>query len=116
MADYPVDDAIWSHTNPSGVSIDTTNNAELIAGIHITEGSTYAFDRSDPYGLLDTTSHMSHEDNMLWYDESAFLDSFIDSNESADTDGDDDVTNDSTNESIKSDFWISQRQSYVRDV
>ena len=67
------------------------------------EGSTYPFDRSDPYGLLDTTSHVSHEGDMSWYDGSAFLAGFTDLNESANTDGDDDVTKDSTNESIK---WI----------
>ena len=111
MAAHPVDDDIWSHTNPSDVSIDTANSAELIAGIHITEGSTYAFDRLDPYGLLDTTAHVSHEDDMSWYDGSAFLDSSTDSNESEDTIGDDDVTNDSATGSIKSDFCIGERQS-----
>ena len=111
LAAHPVDDSIWSHSNPSDVSIDTANSAELIAGIHIMEGSTYTFDRLDPYGLLDTTSHVSHEDDMSWYDGSAFLDSFTDSNKSEDTNGDDDVTNDSTSESIKSDFGIRKRQS-----
>ena len=86
------------------MSIDTTNSAEIIAGIHITEGSTYTFHRSDPYRLLSATSHVSHKDDVSWYDGSAFLDSFTDSNELANTDGDDDVTNNSTNESIKSDF------------
>ena len=90
---------------------DTANSAELIAGIHITEGSTYTFHTSDPYGLLDATSHVSHKDNVSWYDGSAFFDSFDDWSESANTDGDDDVTNDSTNESIKSDFRIGERQS-----
>ena len=108
---HPVDDAIWSHTNPSDVLIDTANSVEFIACIHITEGSTYAFDRSDLYGLLDTTSHVSHKDDMSWYDGSVFLDSFADLNKSANTNGDDDVTNNSTNESIKSDFWIGESQS-----
>ena len=108
---HPVNDAIWSQTNPSDVSIHTANIAELITGIHITEGSTYAFDRSDPYVLLDTTSHVSHEDDMSWYDESAFLDSFTDSNKSEDTIGDGDVTNNSTSKSIKSDFCIGELQS-----
>ena len=108
---HPVDDAIWSHTNPRYMSIDTANIAEVIVGIHIMEGSTYTFQRSDPYRLLDATSHMSHEDDMSWYDGSAFLDSFDNSNELANTDGDNDVTKDSTNESIKSDFWIGERQS-----
>ena len=96
------------------VSIDTANranSAELIVGIHITEDSTYAFERSDSYGLFDTTSHVSHEDDVPWYDRSAFLDSFTNSNESANTNVDDDITNDSTNESVKSDFWIGKRQS-----
>ena len=111
LAAHSVNDTIWSHTNPSDVSIDTANSAELIAGIHIMEGSTYAFDRSDPYGLLNTTLHMSHKDDMSRYDGSVFLDSSTDSSKSANTNGDDDVTNDSTNEAIKSDFWIGERQS-----
>ena len=97
------------------MSIDTANSTELISGIHITEGSTYAFERSDPYGLLDTTKYvshnMSHEDDMSWYDGSVFLDSFTDSSESEDTIGGDDVTNNSASESIKSDFCIGKRQS-----
>ena len=93
------------------MSIDTANSAELIAGIHITEGLTYAFERLDPYGLLDMISHVSHKDDMSWYDGSASLDSFIDLNESEDSIGDDDVTNNSTSESIKSNFWIGERQS-----
>ena len=36
LAVHPVDDATWSHTNPSDMSIDTANSAEIIAGIHIT--------------------------------------------------------------------------------
>ena len=108
---HPVDDIIWSHTNPSDVSIDIANSADIIVGIHIKEGSTYTFHRSDPYRLLDATSHMSHKDDVSWYDGSAFLDSFDNLNELANTDGDDDVTNNSTNESIKSDFWIGKRQS-----
>ena len=40
---------------------------------------------------------MSQEDDVTWYDRSAFLDSFDDSNKLANTDGDNDVTNDSTN-------------------
>ena len=106
-----MDDAIWSHSNPSDVSIDTANSAELIAGIHITEGSTYAFERLDPYGLLDTTSHVSHEDDMTRCAGSAFLDSFTDSSKLEDTIGDDDVTHDSTSKSIKSYFRIGKRQS-----
>ena len=32
---HPVNDAIWSRSNPSDVSIDTSNSAEIIAGSHI---------------------------------------------------------------------------------
>ena len=75
------------------------------------EGLTYAFERSDPFGLMDTGSHLSHEDDMSWYDGSAFLDSCTDSSKSEDTIGDNDVTHNSTSESIKSDFRIDERQS-----
>ena len=98
------------------MSIDTANSAELIAGIHIIEGSTYAFDRSDPYELLNTTSHVSHKDDMSWYDGSAFLDSFTDSSKSEDTIGDDNVTHNSASGSIESDFRIGERQSYTLDI
>ena len=54
---------------------------------------------------------MSDEDDMSWYDGSAFLDSFTDSSESEDTIGGDDVTHNSTSESNKSDFRIGERQS-----
>ena len=110
LAAHPVDDAIWSHTNPSVVSIDTVNSAEIIAGSHITEDLTYAFERSYQFGLIDTPSHVSDEDDMSWYDGSAFLDSFTDFNKSTDTFGDD-VTHESTSQSNKSDFRISKRQS-----
>ena len=64
LAAHPVDDTIWSCSNPSDVSIDTANSAEIIAGSHIMERSTYTFERSDPFGLIDTASHVSHEDDM----------------------------------------------------
>ena len=111
MAAHTVDDAIMSHSNPSEVSIERANSAEIIAGSHITKGSTYAFERSDPFGFIDTASHVSHGDDMSWYDGSAFLDSFTGSSKSEDTIGDDDVTQDSTSESIKSDFRIDECQS-----
>ena len=56
-------------------------------------------------------SHVSHKDDMSWYDGSAFHDSFTGSSKTEDTIGDDDVTNDSASGSIKSDFWMSERQS-----
>ena len=110
MAAHPFDDAIWSHTNPSDVSIDTVNSAEIIAGSHITEDSTYAFERLYPFGLIDTPSHVSDEDDMSWYDGLAFIENFTDSSESTDTFGDY-VTHESTSESNKSDFRIGERQS-----
>ena len=110
MAAHPVDDAIWSHTNPSDVSIDTVNSAEIIAGSHITEDSTYSFERSYPFGLIDTPSHVLDEDDMSWYDGLAFIDNFTDSSESTDTFGDY-VTHELTSESNKSDFRIGERQS-----
>ena len=36
LAAHPVDDVIWSRSNPSDVSIDTANSAEIIPGSHIT--------------------------------------------------------------------------------
>ena len=110
MAAHPVDDTIWSRTNPSDVSIDMVNSAEIIAGSHIKEDQTYAFERSYPLRLIDTPSHVSDKDDMSWYDGLAFLDTFTDSNESTDT-FDDDVTQDSTSESNKSDFRIGEHQS-----
>ena len=59
LAAHPVDDAIWSHTNPSDVSIDTVNSAKIIACSHFTEDSTYAFERSYPFGLIDMPSMIS---------------------------------------------------------
>ena len=61
--------------------------------------------------MLNATSHVSHKDNVPWYDGSAFLDSFDDWNKLANTDGKNDVTNNSTNESIKSNFLIGELQS-----
>ena len=49
LAAHPVDDAIWSRTNPSDVSIDTTNSAEIMADSHIREEQTFVFRRSDLY-------------------------------------------------------------------
>ena len=111
MGAHPVDDAIWSHTNPSDVSIDTANSEKIIAGSHITEDLTYAFERLYLFGLIDTPSHVSDKDDMPWYDGSAFLDSFTDSSKSEDTIGGNDINHDSTSESIKSDFRIGELQS-----
>ena len=79
------------------MSIDTANSAEVMAGIHIMEGTTYTFHTSDPYGLLDVTSHVSNKDNVSWYDGSAFFNSLDKWIQSPNTDDDDDVTDDSKN-------------------
>ena len=34
------DDDLWGNTNPTDVSIDTTNSEEMMAGSHITEFHT----------------------------------------------------------------------------
>ena len=93
------------------MSIDTANSAYIITGSHITEGLTYAFEKSDPLRLMDMASHVSDYDDMSWYDGSAFLDSFTDSSKLEGTIGGNDVTHNSTSESIKSDFRISKRQT-----
>ena len=110
MVAHPVDDAIWSCSNPRDVSIDTANSAEMIAGSYITEGLTYTFERLYSFRLIDMPPHELNEDDMSWYDGSALLDSFTDSSKSENTFGDD-VTHDSTSESTKSDFRIGERQS-----
>ena len=100
LAAHPVDDAIWSHTNPSDVSIDTVNSAEIIAGSQITEDSTYAFERLYPFGLIDTPSHVSDKDDMSWYDGLTFLNNFTNSSKSTEYFGDY-FTHDSTSKSNK---------------
>ena len=111
LAAHPIDDAIWDHTNPSDVSIDTLNSAEDMAGIHITEGTTYTFHTSDSYGLTDTTLNVSHEDNPSWYDGSTFFDSLDECIALPNNGDNNDVNDDSKNESNKSDFRIGERQS-----
>ena len=110
LAAHPVDDAIWSNSNPSDVSIDTANSAEILAGSHFTEDCAYAFERSYPFGVTDSLSIVPDEDDMSWYDGSSFLDTFNDSGESMNKSGNV-VIHDSINESIKSDFRIGERQS-----
>ena len=111
LAAHPIDDAIWDHTNPSDVSIDTLNSVEDMACIHITEGTTYSFHTSDSYRLTDTTVNVLHEDNPSWYDGSTFFDSLDECVASQNNGNDNDVNDDSKNESNKSDFRIGERQS-----
>ena len=72
------------------------NSAEVLAGSHITAGSTYIFHRSDPHNLI-------HNDNVSWYDGSNFLDNYDKWIKLLNTDGINDVTNNFA-ESIKSNF------------
>ena len=37
LAAHPIDDDIWDYTDPCDVSIDTTDNAEIIASSHTIE-------------------------------------------------------------------------------
>ena len=98
---HPINDAIWSCTNPGDVSIDSVNSTEILAGSHITAESTYTFCRFNLYKLI-------HNDDLSWYDGSDFLDYYGKWDESPNTDSDDVVTNDSVNESIKPIFWIGE--------
>ena len=43
----------WGGTNPSDVSIDTTNNEEMMAGSHITYLHTHEYEESVPPELLN---------------------------------------------------------------
>ena len=110
LAAHPVDDAIWSNSNPTDVSIDTAHSAEFLAGSHFTENFTYAFEKSYPFGSTDLSSSVPEEDDMSWYDGSSFLDTFNDSGESMNKSGNVAI-HDSINVSIKSDFRIGERQS-----
>ena len=86
------------------MSIDTVNSAEVIVGNHITGGSTYIFCSFNSHNLI-------HNNDVSWYDVSDFLDNYDKWNKLPNTDGVDVVTNDSVKESIKSNFWIGERQS-----
>ena len=47
------DDDFWGDTNPSDVSIDTTNSEEMMAGSHITELHTHKYEEPVPPELLN---------------------------------------------------------------
>ena len=40
LGEHPVNDDFWDNTNPTDVSIDTTNSKEQMAGSHITKFHT----------------------------------------------------------------------------
>ena len=62
--------------DPSDVSIDTANSAEIMTCSHIREEQIFIFHRSDPHELLHVEAHMPHEDDLLWCDELNFLDNY----------------------------------------
>ena len=64
LAAHSVNDAILSHTNPSDVSIDTTNSVEIMARSHIMEEHTFTFCRSYPHELLNVAAHMPRKDDL----------------------------------------------------
>ena len=47
------DDDFWGGTNPSDVSIDTTNSKEMMAGSHISELHTNEYEEPVPPELLN---------------------------------------------------------------
>ena len=77
-----MDDAIWGRTDPSDMSIDTANSAEIMTCSHIMEEYAFNFCRSDPHELLNMAAHVPHKDDLLWYFEPDFLDSYQDWNKS----------------------------------
>ena len=71
---HPINDAIWGRTDPSDVSIDTVNSADIMTCSHIREEQTFIFRRSDPHELLNVVAHMPRKDDLSWYDGPDFLD------------------------------------------
>ena len=53
------DDDFWGGTNPSDVSIDTTNSKEMMAGNHITELHTHKYEEPIPLKLLYKVPNLS---------------------------------------------------------
>ena len=73
---YRINDAIWGRTDPSDVSIDTANSAEITLGSHIIEKHTFTFRRSDLHELLNLAAHVSRKDDASRYYEPDFLDNY----------------------------------------
>ena len=47
------DDDFWGSTNPTDVSIDTTNSKEMMAGSHITELHIHKYEEPVPLKLFN---------------------------------------------------------------
>ena len=67
-----IDDTIWSTTCLCDVSIDTVNSAEVI------EEHIFTFCRSDQHEFLNVIEHEPRKDDLSWYYDLDFLDSYHD--------------------------------------
>ena len=74
---HPIGDKLWSGANPSGVSIDTSNNKKVIAGSHITEQHTFKFQGSVKLELLNMIPYKPHSCDSPQNYELDSLDNFI---------------------------------------
>ena len=59
LVTYPTNDAIWDHTDPCNVSIDTVDNVEIITSSHIIEELVYTYRKSNSHELLQVIVSMS---------------------------------------------------------
>ena len=122
MATHANDNPIWDRTVACEVSIDTVNSKETLAGIHIVEQlPEYILCRPNPsYELLTVDAYTppdSSEDDRMYQ----LIDNYNKWDKSLNKVGVNnmgsshifttDSTSDSTNDTVKSDFWISKRQS-----
>ena len=89
-----INDAIWGCTDPSDVSIDTTDSAEIMAASYIREVPIFTFCRSDQHMLLNIAAHVPRKDDLSWYYELDFLDNYNNWNKSLNVT---DTTNSGTN-------------------
>ena len=69
-------------TDPFDVSIDTTNNAEIMAGSHITEEHIFTFCRSDQHVFLNMAAHVPCNDDSSGYYKLDFLNNYHNWNKS----------------------------------
>ena len=121
LAAHPTYDAIWDHTNPCDVSIDSVDNAEIITNSHIMEESVSTCRKSDSPELLQVVVSMSYEDDKSWFDAYEDIDSWYDASETLDkydkwnkppnTDDVDGINNEPINKCIKPDLYIGKRQT-----
>ena len=77
-----INDDIWGGNDLCNVSIDTLNNAKIIAGSQITEEHIFIFCRSDLHELLNVIVHVPCEFFWSQYFELYFPDNYHDWNQS----------------------------------